>query len=83
MGNRFLSLKLPTDDTSDDLREAVKKTLRIHDFRWQIDKKSLDARKRQDIHWQLQIIVHSDEIQKNEYSPTPVLEISYLSLIHI
>jgi uncharacterized FAD-dependent dehydrogenase len=77
MGNRFLSLKIPTDFTSEELREAIKKSLRIQDFRWQIEKQSLDARKRQDIHWQLQLIVHSDEIQENEYSPTPVLEIPY------
>ncbi len=77
MGNRFLSLKLPTDFTSEELREEIKKSLGIRDFRWQIEKQSLDARTSQDIHWQLQLNIHSDEIQENEYSPAPALEISY------
>ncbi len=77
MGNRFLSLKLPTDFSTEELREEIKKNLGLSDFRWQIEKQSLDARKRQDIHWQLHLIVHSDEIQENEFSPAPALEIPY------
>jgi len=46
MGYRELSLKLPTDYIEEQLRERLKKELKIREFTYQIENKSLDARKK-------------------------------------
>ena len=78
MGYKELSLKLPTDYREEQLRERVEKELKIKEFSHQIERKSLDARKRTDIFWQVLVSVSSKGI-KGTASPAiaPPLNIPY------
>jgi hypothetical protein len=51
MGYKSIQIKVPTDYTEKQLRSAIGKQLGLKDFSYQIEKKSLDARKKNDIHW--------------------------------
>jgi uncharacterized FAD-dependent dehydrogenase len=62
MGYREISLKLPTDYTEDQLKRGIKKELLINEFSFQIENKSLDARKKDHIHWVLRVSVLSEEL---------------------
>ncbi len=66
MGFKTLLLKLPTDFTPEQLREKIGRQLRIHDFSFQIENKSLDARKKSNIFWQVKVVVHSPGIKSGE-----------------
>lgn len=66
MGYRELSLKLPTDYTEAQLRQCIGNELKIKDFSYSICNKSLDARKKNHIHWLLRISAVSDELSGDE-----------------
>ncbi len=73
MGYRDLSLNLPPDYGEGDLREAIEKELGIGSFSWQIVRKGLDARKKTNIHWQVQVLALSDELAGGEMPVLPTL----------
>lgn len=75
MGYKEIDLKLPTDFDDQQLRNKIKKELRINNFKYQILNKSLDARKSSFIHWQTRIAVISDEIKGGIPEKEPELEI--------
>ncbi len=75
MGYREISLKLPTDYTEEQLRKKIEKKLKIKDFSCRIDRKSLDARKRSDICWQLLVGVASKEIKTAGCAIPPPLRV--------
>lgn len=75
MGYKEIDLKLPTDFDDQQLRNKIKKELRINNFRYQILNKSLDARKSSFIHWQTRVAVISDEIKGGIPEKEPELEI--------
>ena len=77
MGYREITLKLPTDYTEEQLRKSIEKELRIKEFFYQIEKKSLDARKKDSIHWQLRASVISKEIKGYAPVVSPSLAIPY------
>ncbi len=77
MGYKQLSLKLPPDYTPKQLRHRVAKILRIHDFTCQIAHKSLDARKKSFIHWEINLLVQSPELKGGEPEKPRVLQIPY------
>ncbi len=77
MGYREISLKLPTDYTEDQLRERIEKKLRIKKFSCQIKRKSLDARKKADIYWQVLVSVSSRQIKGAAPAISPPLNIPY------
>lgn len=77
MAYKIISIKLPSDYHESDLENKIRKELRINDFTYQINSKSLDARKKNNIHWQLQITVESDEIKGEEKPKVPSLNIRY------
>lgn len=70
MGHQPITLKLPPDYQEEDLRSRIKKELHLSEFTCHIEKKSLDARKRSDIHWLVRLSVVSDEL-KGVPLPTP------------
>ena len=70
MGFRQLLLKLPTDYTEEQLRAMIAAELHLRHFSATIDAKSLDARKKQNIHWQVRVGVTSDELD-GETRPAP------------
>ena len=77
MGFKTISLKLPTDFTDEFLRNKISKELRITDFTFRIENKSLDARNRARIFWLVQVVVHSDEIKGGEEISNETLKIQY------
>jgi uncharacterized protein len=77
MGFKTISLKLPTDFTLEQLRIKISKELRISDFTFQIENKSLDARNKSNIFWLVQVVVKSAEIKGGEEINTETLEIPY------
>ena len=77
MGFKTLSLKLPPDYTPEQLRQRVAKILRIHDFTCQIAHKSLDARKKSFIHWEINLLVQSPELKGGEPEKPRILQIPY------
>lgn len=66
MGFREITIKLPTDYDDILLNSAIKKILPIENFTKIIEKKSLDARKKNQIHWLLKVAVTSDELKGGE-----------------
>ncbi|MFW5773103.1 MAG: FAD-dependent protein [Tangfeifania sp.] len=77
MGFKTLSLKLPTDFTPEQLREKIGRQLRIRDFSFQIEHKSLDARKKSNIFWQVKVVVNSPEIKEGDAPEDENLEIPF------
>ena len=75
MGYRLISLKIATDYTDEELRAGIGRELRIRDFSFTIESKSLDARKKSDIHWLLRIGVSSPELKGGEDAPSPEIEV--------
>jgi uncharacterized FAD-dependent dehydrogenase len=66
MGFKKISLKLPTDFTPEQLQRSISKELRIKSFSFEIAGKSLDARKKSDIFWVVNVLVNSPEIKDGE-----------------
>ena len=77
LGFREITLKLPTDYTDDALKTIIGKQLGIRDFSWQIEGKSLDARKKSNIHWLIRAGILSDELQGGEPFLYPSLAIAF------
>ncbi|MDP2722007.1 MAG: FAD-dependent oxidoreductase [Bacteroidales bacterium] len=77
MGFKSLQIKLPTLYRDEDIKKAIRKQMGAMDFSFEIEKKSLDARKKNDIHWQINLIVSSDLIKGEAYVPPEPLSIPY------
>ena len=77
MGYKSLTLKLPTDYEEDQLRRRIQREIHTRDFSYQIERKSLDARKKDSIHWEVRVSVLSGEIKGNDPIPSPSLVIAY------
>ena len=77
MGFKIIILKLPTDFTDELLRGKIAKELRIKDFTFQIENKSLDARKKSNIFWLVKVVVSSPEINENDFIDSEKLEIPH------
>ena len=77
MGYKQITLKLPTDFTPELLEKKIGKELNIKDFTYLIENKSLDARKRSNIHWVVKVAVSSKEIKGDEPEQIPELNIQY------
>ena len=77
MGIKSISLKLPTDFTSEQLRQKIAKELHIKDFTFNIENKSLDARKKSNIFWLVQVAINSPEIRGEEQTLAEKLEIPF------
>jgi hypothetical protein len=75
MGYTELSLNLPTDFSTDLLRQRIAKKLRLRDFQCTIIRQSLDARRKSDIHWQVRVAVTSPALKGNPPAPPPALDI--------
>ncbi len=75
MGYKQITLKVPTLYDDDLLRKLICGNLQISEFSWQIEVKSLDARKRSDIHWLMRIGVSSEEITGPREPRTEKLQI--------
>jgi uncharacterized protein len=77
MGYREISLKLPTDYSGEQIRAQIAKELHIRDFTFQIENKSLDARKKTAVHWLIRVGVLSPELKGGEPEDLPSLDIPF------
>jgi hypothetical protein len=77
MAYKEISVQMPTDYKEEELRNKISKDLRISNFTYQIENKSLDARNKSKIHWLIRVGVSSDEIKGNNTEPQPSLKIEY------
>jgi uncharacterized FAD-dependent dehydrogenase len=77
MGYREITLQLPTDYHEEDLKEAIAKLLVVREFSYQIEHKSLDARKKDKIHWVIRVVVLSDEVTGGTPLLFPSLDVPY------
>ena len=75
MGYRTISLQMPTDYSDEQLRHLIGKTAGTNDFTYQIDKKSLDARKKDHIHWLMNCVVSSPDFKGDAYPESETLDI--------
>lgn len=75
MGVTTIALKLPTDFTTEQLKSKIEKELRIKDFTFQIENKSLDARKKSNIFWLVNVAVNSPEIKGSKPVTSETLNI--------
>ena len=73
MGFKTISIKVPTDYSTELLQKKISKQLQINNFTFQIENKSLDARNKRNIFWLLNVMVHSEEIKGEGTSKNEVL----------
>lgn len=76
MGYKTITINLPTDYNEEQLRKKISKQLRINEFSFQLENKSLDARKKSYIHWMVRVIVNSPEL-RGDLEEKPSLQIPY------
>jgi|FLOH01.1.fsa_nt_gi uncharacterized protein len=77
MGNKHISLKMPTGYNNDLIREKVERYLKTKDFSYSIENKSLDARNKNNIYWEMRLLVSSDAISESLPDIQPELYIPY------
>ena len=75
MGYKEIMVKLPPDYSEEQLYAQVAKAEGLVDFSVQMVHKSLDARKKSNIHWLAQLSVCSPEIKGEPPAPLPRLQI--------
>ncbi|MCK5683316.1 NAD(P)/FAD-dependent oxidoreductase [bacterium] len=77
MGYKKVQIKIQTDYSEADIRFLIFKELGFKEFSFQIEKKSLDARKKSDPHWLLSLVIFSEQLQGESYAAPEALEIPY------
>ena len=77
MGYRKLQFNLPTDYQPGDCKSVIQKKTGLKDFSYIIEKQSLDARQKNNIHWQVGVVVSSDHIGGEHYEEPASIEIPY------
>ncbi len=77
MGYKVIEMQVPTGYENREISERIGKMLKLKDFSWQIDHKSLDARKKGHVFWSLRVVVISDGLPGEAPAENPALEIPY------
>ncbi|MBI9034873.1 MAG: FAD-dependent monooxygenase [Bacteroidales bacterium] len=77
MGYKEISIKMPTDYTDEQIKRKIERELGIKTFTFSVENKSLDARKKTNIHWLIRLRIFSDQIKGEGFVPKPELEIPY------
>jgi len=77
MGYKRISVKMPTGYDKDRLRKKVEHLLNIDDFNFTIENKSLDARNKNNIHWELRLLISSDAFIQDDFPVKAKLEIPH------
>ncbi|MDC7232560.1 MAG: FAD-dependent oxidoreductase [Spirochaetales bacterium] len=66
MGQTELNMKIFCHYSHKDLEEQIRRKLRVKNLRYRILKKSLDSRRKDNIHWQIRVLVDSPEINETQ-----------------
>ncbi len=77
MGYKLINLQMPTKYREVYLESRIRKMLGISKFKWTIENKALDARKKDKIHWQMRLLVNSPELKGDKPELKPELQIPY------
>lgn len=75
MGYRQIILKLPTEYDSIFLKKKIAQKSGLKDFSYVIENKSLDARNKSNIHWEVRVLVQSAAIKQDAPIKKPELVI--------
>lgn len=76
MGYKSIQIKVPTDYSDEQLRNAIGKQLSLNNFSFLVERKSLDARNKNNIHWLLGLVISSENIKGDDFVPPEPLDIS-------
>ncbi len=74
-GYREIELKLPTNYTPEVLKSKISRELHVRKFTFHILSQGLDARKKNNIHWQTRVAVLSEELKGGLTPEVPALVI--------
>ena len=77
MGVKQLSLKLPTGYDENLLRKSIAKKTGLTAFSYTIERKSLDARNKRNIHWEIRVMVSSGLLKDEPVASKAALSIPY------
>ncbi len=77
MGYKIIQIKVSTDYSEEQISFAIENQLGVKEFSFQIEKKSLDARKNNDIHFLLGVMVSSELIEGDDFEAPEPLEIPF------
>ncbi|MDD5205434.1 MAG: hypothetical protein PHS17_08435 [Desulfobacterales bacterium] len=70
-----IEISLPVGYTEEELKTKIGQSVRSAEFAFEIRKKSLDARRKGNIHWIMKIIVYDKNISRNLNQSAPGLKI--------
>ena len=82
MNYKDISLKLATDYSEDELRSLISKKIHLNDFSFEITRKSLDARKKGNIFWLLNIRIFSEKLKGETFTEKKNFSVPYKSRSH-
>lgn len=82
MGYKPVTLKMPAGYSEQELLQKVGKMLRIRSFRVETEHKSLDARQKPHVVWQLRVGVYSEELKGGDEPVHPALIIPFRKREH-
>jgi uncharacterized protein len=77
MGYKHISLKMPTGYTEDFLEKKLRGMMKTSNLSYTIERKSLDARNKNNIHWELRILVSSESIKQSQELKESNLELTF------
>jgi len=77
MGYKQILLKLPTGYDEAFLRKKLAQKSGLKDFSYIIENKSLDARNKNNIHWEVRLLVEAESIKQNPSVAKPELVIPH------
>lgn len=77
MGYRQINIKIPTSYDERLLRKKITSKTGLKKFSYTIENKSLDARDKNYIHWQMRLLISSDAIKEGKYPTKTKLDIPY------
>ncbi len=77
MGYKQLTLKLPVGYDENLLKKKIRQKTGLRDFSYSIENKSLDARNKSNIHWQIRVLISAESIKGDEINPPSPLAIPY------
>ena len=75
MGYKRISLKMPTGYDDGRLKKKIEHLVGTKEFTYSIENKSLDARNKNNIHWELRILLSSGAFKQELSDVKPELEI--------
>ena len=77
MGSKYINVKMPSGYDDHFLKKKVEGYLNTKDFTYIIENKSLDARNKNNIYWQMRLLVTSDAIDISVPISNPAMAIPH------